>query len=91
MRTCLDELLEHYDVALLDSPSLLAVVDALALVPVADRVLLVVRRAQASAEALWTAREQLLAARARAISVVLNRAAPEDRSYTYYTQASSTA
>jgi polysaccharide biosynthesis transport protein len=88
MANLLDELVGRYDVVLLDSPCLMAVVDAQALAPVVDRVVLVVGRGRASAEAVRTAREQLIGARAKSISVVVNRAEPEDRSYTHYSRAS---
>jgi polysaccharide biosynthesis transport protein len=91
LANCLDELVARRDVVLLDSPSLLAVADAQALAPLVDRVVLVVGRGQASAEAVRTAREQLIGARARSICVVVNRAEPEDGSYTYYSRASGRA
>jgi capsular exopolysaccharide synthesis family protein len=88
LATLLDELLGRYHFVLLDSPSCLAMVDALALAPRVDQVVLVVARGRASSEAIWSAREQLIAARARSIGVVVNRADPYDTTYAQHSRAS---
>lgn len=83
MTALIDELQEQFDVVLLDSPPLLAVADAVVLAPVVDGVLLVVGRAQVQQEAVQIARQQLTAAKARLIGVVVNHA-KQGRNYKRY-------
>jgi capsular exopolysaccharide synthesis family protein len=83
MVAVLAELAGSFDVIVLDAPSLLAVADALVLARAVDGVVLVVGRAQARAETVRAAREELISARARSIGVVVNRA-ELDASHAYY-------
>jgi succinoglycan biosynthesis transport protein ExoP len=84
------QLTAQYDIVLMDTPSLLAVTDAAALMPIVDvdGVVLVVGRAHTRQEAVQAARKQLDTISARLIGVVVNRA-ESDKSYTYYARARS--
>jgi capsular exopolysaccharide synthesis family protein len=86
MTAVLERLAGRFDAIVLDAPSLLAVADALTLAPAVDGVLLVVGRAQARAEAVRSARDELIRAQARSVGVVVNRAEPDGRQG-YYRRA----
>ncbi len=73
MRDLLDAVGERFDIVLLDSPPILAVSDAGALVPTADGVLLVVGSGSAARVALRRAREAVQAVQGRIVGAVLNR------------------
>ncbi len=83
MTKILSELMEQFDVVLIDTPALLAVTDALLLVPKVDAVLLVVGRAVADGDRVRDVCEQLNNVNAPLIGVVVNRARGE-RTYRYY-------
>jgi capsular exopolysaccharide synthesis family protein len=83
MTTLIEQLVQQFDMVVLDTPSLLAVTDAAVLAPAVDGVVLVVERAQARGEAVRAAHQQLVAVKARSIGVVVNRA-EQDGSYYYY-------
>lgn len=68
----LDELRNHYDMVLLDTPPYLAVADTAVLVPTVDEVILVVRRGKADRESLETTVQELSNLGARPIGTVVN-------------------
>jgi polysaccharide biosynthesis transport protein len=71
---CVQELAARFDYVLIDSPALLAVADALTIVPAVDGVLLVVAENQISRDELQTAYGQLVAAKAPLLGIIVNRA-----------------
>lgn len=79
----INELRQHYDFVLLDTPALLSVADAAVLAPLADDVLLVVAQAQTRRGDVDTVREQLSNVHVKSMEVVINRA-EENGSYAYY-------
>jgi Mrp family chromosome partitioning ATPase len=82
MRELLNGYREQFDFVVLDTPPVLAVTDAVVLSKSADGVLLVVRAAQTSEQALLRARDLLLRVNARITGVLINRA--NLRSADYY-------
>jgi len=86
MRELLDAASERFDMILLDSPPVLAVSDAGALVPMVDGVLLVVGSGQAARLALRRAKEAIQAVQGRIVGAVLNRfdASAQGYSRRYY-------
>jgi succinoglycan biosynthesis transport protein ExoP len=87
MTALIKQLAQQFDMVLLDTPSLLAVTDAIVLAPSADGVLLVVGRTQARRETVQSACQHLADVQAHPVGVVVNRA-EQDSSYDYYHQAS---
>lgn len=84
MSSFLDEVTDAFDVVVIDSPPLLAVVDPLTLTDKADAVLLVAGRGRLRKRQLRDAVASLSAAKANLIGVVMNRMPlPRDRSETY--------
>jgi capsular exopolysaccharide synthesis family protein len=79
----LEALRERFDVVLIDTPAIAAVVDAAILAPKTDGVLLIVERARAKEEAVRIACQQLGDVGARLIGVVVNKAG-QLSSYGYY-------
>jgi capsular exopolysaccharide synthesis family protein len=77
MQTLLQHLPKYVDYVLIDTPSFLAVTDAATLVPFVDSVILVVGRAQAQADAVQAACEQLAHLKAKLMGVIINRAQQE--------------
>ncbi len=73
MADFLDQLAESFDVLILDSPPLLAVVDPLALVTHMDGMILVVGRGKVRTHQLRAALQATAAAKANLIGVVMNR------------------
>lgn len=73
MADFLDELSKSFDVLILDSPPMLAVVDPLALVMHMDGMLLVVGRGKVRTHQLRAALQATAAAKANLIGVVMNR------------------
>ncbi len=73
MADFLDQLAESFDVLILDSPPLLAVVDPLALVTHMDGMMLVVGRGKVRTHQLRAALQASTAAKANLIGVVMNR------------------
>jgi succinoglycan biosynthesis transport protein ExoP len=82
MTALIEQLVQQFDMVLLDSPSLMAVTDAAVLAPTVDSVVLVIGRAQARQEAVQTACQQLANVKTRWVLVV-NRA-EQDGAYEYY-------
>lgn len=68
------EMAGRYDVVILDTPAMLPVVDSTLLAPVADAVLMVVRRGKSHRDAIAVAHTQLTEVQAKLIGVVLNEA-----------------
>ena len=81
----IEELRQRFDMVLLDTPAIAAVVDAAILAPSSDGVLLVVGRTKTNEEAVRAACQQLANVNARLIGTVVNRA---ERNGSYYYQNS---
>ena len=84
MTHILDQLIQGYDLVLIDTPPLLSVTDAAALAPATDGVIVVVKPGVTKLNALQQALEQLRAVGARVLGVVLNEVNPGSRKYGYY-------
>jgi capsular exopolysaccharide synthesis family protein len=84
MAALIEQLAQQFDMVLLDTPSLLAVTDAVVLAEAVDGVVLVVGRAQARREAVRAARQRLADVKARSIGVVVNRAEKNGSSHYYH-------
>jgi capsular exopolysaccharide synthesis family protein len=87
MPALFDELKQHADLVLVDTPSLLAVSDGAVLAPMADGVLLVVGQAQAHQEAVRAARQRLSSVGAKVMGVVVNRVNQPGAAYERYARA----
>ncbi len=84
MRDILDAICEDADIVLLDTPPLLAVSDTMALAPLVDGVLVVIRPDITKMSALKEALQQLADVKANVIGVVLNRVDHKGTRYGYY-------
>jgi capsular exopolysaccharide synthesis family protein len=84
MTQILDRLNQESDMILIDTPPLLSVTDAAALVPLIDGVVLVVKPGETRRGAFRQAVEQLQSLRARILGVVLNDVNPKNHRYGYY-------
>jgi polysaccharide biosynthesis transport protein len=85
MQELLDQLRNQYDHIVMDTPPTLSVTDAVILSTLADRVVLVIRSAQTTKQALRRARDILLQVNAHVCGVLLNAvdlASPDY--YNYY-------
>jgi len=78
-----EELLQHFDYVLFDSPPMGAVTDAAILAPQVDGVLLVVRAGTSTLHAVVGARKQLNSVSARLLGAVLNDADLRIKGYRY--------
>jgi capsular exopolysaccharide synthesis family protein len=87
VRALLHQLVQEFDIVLLDSPTLLAVSDTVALATLVDCVVLVVRHAHAEETAVKAALEQLANVHVEPVGVIVNRSkqAAIERCYSYYT------
>jgi len=83
MVAVLEELLETYDVVLLDTPPILPVTDAVALATQADGVLLVARSGRTQRQQLVEARRRLDGVGAQVVGTVLN-AVTDNQAQGYY-------
>jgi non-specific protein-tyrosine kinase len=83
MINLLEDLNRRYDFVLVDTPAFLPVADAAILAPLADAVLLVVRRAFIRQEALREICKQLDELHVQTLGVVVNQAEPAGN-YAYY-------
>jgi Mrp family chromosome partitioning ATPase len=81
MRSLLDDLSEHFDMLVLDTPPVLAVADAAAIAPLADGVLLVVGAGTTNRYAVEQALKQLESVGAHVVGAVLNDAHGEMQRY----------
>jgi len=84
MRSLLKDLLEHFDVIVLDTPPVLAVADAASVGPLADGVLLVVRAGVTDRRLVGQAIRQLDSVGARVVGAVLNDPRGEAQRYGDY-------
>jgi capsular exopolysaccharide synthesis family protein len=84
MAEFLSKVAKQYDVVLLDSPPVVAVTDATLLTPMADSVLLVLKAGETRIDMAKEARERLMNAGPKSISVVLNDAKLHVRDYSNY-------
>ena len=82
-RGFLSSVSEAYDFIVIDSPPLLAVVDALELIPLVSAVLLCVRLSQTTEEQMLAAREALARLPPRPTGLVVSDLAPGDAEYGY--------
>jgi receptor protein-tyrosine kinase len=83
MQRVIEQLAEQFDVVLVDSPALLALVDAAMLTSMMDGIVLVVRAARTRQEAVQTARRKLAGVEDKIVGVIVNQAEPESV-YAYY-------
>lgn len=84
MRDVLNELREHYDHIVVDTPPSLSVTDAVVLSPRADAVVLVIRSGQTTKQALRRSRDILLQVNAKVVGVLLNAVDLSSPDYYYY-------
>ncbi len=75
---------ENWDIAIIDSPPVLAVTDSTVLAPRVDGVVLVVRPGETKVEAARQAVQQLKRVGANLLGVVLNGVDPRSSRYGYY-------
>ncbi|WP_318152634.1 CpsD/CapB family tyrosine-protein kinase [Paenibacillus terricola] len=83
MDRLLEQLREHYDIVLIDTPPVLAVSDAQIMATRCDGVLLVVNARGAKRRETIKAREALLLVKAKIVGVALNGTPPRE-GYSYY-------
>ena len=86
MRSLVNELAEHFEMIILDTPPVLAVADTAALAPLVDGVLLVVGAGTTNRHAVEEALQQLEGVGAHVVGAVLNDARGELERYGGYTQ-----
>jgi polysaccharide biosynthesis transport protein len=84
MRDVLAQLREQYDHIVVDTPPSLSVTDAVVLSPRADAVMLVIRSAQTTKQALRRARDILAQVNAKVVGVLLNAVDLSSPDYYYY-------
>jgi polysaccharide biosynthesis transport protein len=84
MRDVLAQLREEYDHIVIDTPPSLSVTDAVVLSPRADAVMLVIRSAQTTKQALRRARDILAQVNAKVAGVLLNAVDLSSPDYYYY-------
>lgn len=81
MALLLHQLIQEFDIVLLDTPSLLAVPDTAVLAPLVDGVAVVVGLVQARREAVQAALKQLADVKVKPVGVIVNRAEQNGRDY----------
>ncbi len=84
MRDLLNQLREQYDHVVIDTPPSLSVTDAVVLSPRADAVVLVIRSAQTTKQALRRSRDVLMQVNAKVVGVLLNAVDLSSPDYYYY-------
>jgi exopolysaccharide transport family protein len=84
MRDLIDEMREHYDHIVIDTPPTLSVTDAVVLSPRADATILVIRSGQTTKPALRRARDVLTQVNAHVAGVLLNAVDLTSPDYYYY-------
>lgn len=84
MRDVLNELRQQYDHIVIDTPPSLSVTDAVVLSPRADAVVLVIRSAQTTKQALRRSRDVLMQVNAKLVGVLLNAVDLSSPDYYYY-------
>lgn len=88
MRDIIELVAAHAELVIIDTPPVLAVTDGLALAPLVDGVLLVIKPGVTKMSALKQAIDQLHNVGARIIGVVLNGVDARSRRYGYYYKSS---
>jgi non-specific protein-tyrosine kinase len=83
MTDLVEQFAQQYDMVFLDTPSVLAVIDAGVLAHAVDGVVFVVERGQAQQDQVRAARQQLEDSSAKTIGVVVNRTGHDSR-HDYY-------
>jgi capsular exopolysaccharide synthesis family protein len=83
MVAILSELVQRYDMVVVDTPSLLAVADAASLMPLVDGVLFVVERTHVRQASVEAARQRLMGVKPKTVGLVVNRAERQGSSYYY--------
>jgi succinoglycan biosynthesis transport protein ExoP len=84
MKSVLEELREHYDHIVIDSPPTLSVTDAVVMSTSADAVVLVIRSGHTTKQALRRARDILLQVNARVCGVLVNAVDLSSPDYYYH-------
>jgi non-specific protein-tyrosine kinase len=84
MLQVIDRLVEEFDLAIIDTPPVLTVTDAVALAPAMDGVILVAKPGVTRLAAFKQTLVQLQGVGARILGVVLNEVEPNSRKYGYY-------
>lgn len=84
MRQVLEELRGQYDHIVVDTPPTLSVTDAVVLSPRADAIVLVIRSAQTTKQALRRSRDILMQVNAKVAGVLLNAVDLSSPDYYYY-------
>jgi capsular exopolysaccharide synthesis family protein len=84
MKEVLAKLCEEYDHIVIDTPPTLSVTDAVVLSPRADAVVLVIRSAQTTKQALRRSRDILTQVNAKVVGVLLNAVDLSSPDYYYY-------
>jgi Mrp family chromosome partitioning ATPase len=84
MRQVIERLREGYDAVVLDSPPVLAIVDAVVLSRYADGVLVVIDGRRSRRRTVRRAVQTLRAVEAPILGIVFNRARVHDSEYGYY-------
>jgi len=84
MRDVLEQLREHYDHIVVDTPPTLSVTDAVVLSPRADAIVLVIRSGQTTKQALRRSRDILAQVNAKVSGVLLNAVDLSSPDYYYY-------
>jgi polysaccharide biosynthesis transport protein len=83
LRVLLDDLLEHFDHIVIDSPPVIHVTDALIVSPHVDGVVIVIKSSHTPREAVLRAKQALFDVNARLFGVVLNCIDLKNESYYY--------
>ncbi|RQD74477.1 MAG: polysaccharide biosynthesis tyrosine autokinase, partial [Candidatus Syntrophonatronum acetioxidans] len=84
IKKLVDQLKEHFDIIIIDSPPLVQVTEASMLSTLVDGTILVVQFGSSSRQAVEKAKEQLERAKSRILGIVVNRAPFEHRNYYFY-------
>lgn len=84
MQEFLDQLADHADIIIIDSPPVVAVTDAAVLAQVVDGVILVASAGLVTRDMAQRAKAQLEAVKAKILGVVLNGVKDEGAGYYYY-------
>lgn len=84
MEKLLEEICQTYDLVLFDTPPVLAVTDSQVLANLCDGTILVVSSGKTDTDEAAKAKEQLLAAKAKLLGVILNNKKFKRENYYYY-------
>jgi capsular exopolysaccharide synthesis family protein len=83
MKRVMGQLSDQFDVVLVDSPALLAMVDASVVASLVEGIVMVVRATRTRQESVQNARRKLVGVEDKILGVVVNQAEPES-AYAYY-------